>query len=293
MEPELELLRTVFFIKNPFTAKIAHKKKVIENGTLRLSLLLRFFSEEEELLLLIRNMFKNIFGSNPGETAKERLASALEKTSEVLSNKAKEYENDRQIREKQEKDGNENEEKNANPVNFGKIFGSVVSATKKHVADAQQLGNQIQSSATSIFKKGDYRRDLSLPLDVEALRDAEVVYVTDRIITMGHPFMQSSTDGDITPQRKLAAVGHLLNKRHAGRYMVWNLSEVEYDYSMLDDEVLPFCFPGTPSPPLGMLLKLLLSIESWLKADSRNIAVIHCLTGKGRTSTGEQIKIIF
>lgn len=30
-------------------------------------------------------------------------------------------------------------------------------------------------------------RDPSLPLDVEALQDAEVVYVTDRIITMGHP----------------------------------------------------------------------------------------------------------
>jgi tensin len=28
-----------------------------------------------------------------------------------------------------------------------------------------------------------------------------------------------------------------------------------------------------------------LSIESWLKADERNVAVLHCLTGRGRTST--------
>ena len=127
--------------------------------------------------------------------------------------------------------------------------------------------------------------DPALPLDTEALRDAEVVYITDRLITMGHPAMQSLTDGDITPNRKLTALGHLLQKRHAGKFMVWNLSEVEYDYSILDDQVLAYNFPGSPSPPLGLLLKLIFSIESWLKADALNIAVLHCLTGKGRTST--------
>ena len=97
--------------------------------------------------------------------------------------------------------------------------------------------------------------------------------------------MQSAVDGDITPERKLAAVGHLLDRRHSGHYMVWNLSELEYEYSVLSDQVMAFQFPGSPSPPLGLLLKILLSIESWLKADSRNVAVLHCLTGRGRTST--------
>ena len=26
-------------------------------------------------------------------------------------------------------------------------------------------------------------------------------------------------------------------------------------------------------------------MENWMKADERNVAVVHCLTGKGRTST--------
>ena len=120
---------------------------------------------------------------------------------------------------------------------------------------------------------------------MDALRDAEVVYITDRLITMGHPAMQSSTDGDITAERKLAAVGHLLDRRHGGRYMVWNMSEVEYEYSVLDDQVLTYQFPGSPAPPLGLMLKLLMSIESWLKSDPQNVAVLHCLTGRGRTST--------
>jgi tensin len=102
---------------------------------------------------------------------------------------------------------------------------------------------------------------------------------------MSHPAMQSTVDGTITPNRKLAAVAHLLHKRHEGRFMIWNLSEVEYDTQLLDNQVLAYSFPGSPSPPLGLLLKLLMSMESWLKADERNVAVVHCLTGKGRTST--------
>lgn len=122
-------------------------------------------------------------------------------------------------------------------------------------------------------------------MDSESLRDAEVVYLTDRLITMSHPAMQSSTNGDITPDRKLAAISHLLQKRHGGKFMVWNLSELEYDFSILQDQVMTYEFPGSPSPPLGMMLKILLSVESWLKADERNVAVMHCLTGRGRTST--------
>ncbi len=171
---------------------------------------------------------------------------------------------------------------------------SIAESTKHIVEEAQRTIEKeqarIQATAPSLFSRGGgddkpYKRDLGLPLDVEALRDAEVVYITDRIVTLSHPYMQSTTDGDVTANRKLAAVGHLLQQRHGGRYMVWNISEVEYDTSVLDDQVLMYKFPGSPSPPLGLLLKLLMSLESWLKADERNVAVIHCLTGRGRTST--------
>ncbi|KAL3775396.1 hypothetical protein ACHAW5_009953 [Stephanodiscus triporus] len=178
---------------------------------------------------------------------------------------------------------------------LGSIRGwtsAIAESTMGVVSEAQRALEteqaRIRESAPSLFGgtgSGGRARDLGLPLDVEALRDAEVVYVTDRIVTMGHPHTQSSVDGDVTPQRKLAAIGHMLRKRHGGRYMVWNLSEVEYDASMLDDQVLTYKFPGSPSPPLGLLLKLLMSMESWLKADPRNVAVVHCLTGRGRTST--------
>lgn len=115
--------------------------------------------------------------------------------------------------------------------NLGNWGTNILESTKHIVEETKQTLEKeqarIQANAPSLFSRGGpYKRDINLPLDVEALRDAEVVYITDRIVTLSHPYMQSTTDGDITPDRKLAAVGHLLQKRHGGRYMVWNLSEV-------------------------------------------------------------------
>uniref|UniRef100_A0A7S1BY77 Phosphatidylinositol-3,4,5-trisphosphate 3-phosphatase n=1 Tax=Corethron hystrix TaxID=216773 RepID=A0A7S1BY77_9STRA len=112
----------------------------------------------------------------------------------------------------------------------------------------------------------------------------ELVYLTERVVGCGHPALPSEKIGDLTGLRKLQALARFLKRRHGeGRYMVWNLSELDYDTRLLDDNVLTYKFPGHPSPPLGLLVKLLLSIESWLNSDPRNVAVIHCLTGRGRT----------
>ena len=171
------------------------------------------------------------------------------------------------------------------------MWSSVVENTKRAAEDAVVATKDVvETSRTNLerqfhIKKGFYKRDIKLPLDVEALRDAEVVYITDRIITMSHPAKPSNVNSAITAERKLAAIAHLLDRRHDGRYLCWNLSEVNYDISILNDQVLTFSFPGSPSPPLGLLLKLLVSLENWMKADERNVAVVHCLTGKGRTST--------
>jgi hypothetical protein len=183
----------------------------------------------------------------------------------------------------------DNTEENPQPLTdrLKKGWGTVLQVTRQVVQEAKEVVEKEQYRIAARLQDPDRprRRDPSLALDVEALEDAEVVYITDRIITLSHPASQSAVDGSITPARKLSAIAHLLQKRHGGRFMLWNLSEIEYDVSIFDDQVLLFSFPGSPSPPLGLLLKLLISMESWLKADDRNVAVVHCLTGKGRTST--------
>ncbi len=105
----------------------------------------------------------------------------------------------------------------------------------------------------------------------------DLTYITNRIISMGYP---------VDPKQKLSAndYARFLNSRHGQNYIVWDLSEQPYDASSFPSRVTHI-FPGHPSPPLHMLFKISTSIENWLNADSQNVAIIHCATGKGRTAT--------
>ncbi|KAH3744016.1 phosphatidylinositol 3,4,5-trisphosphate 3-phosphatase and dual-specificity protein phosphatase PTEN [Pelomyxa schiedti] len=104
--------------------------------------------------------------------------------------------------------------------------------------------------------------------------DMDVSYITDRVLAMG------------SPARKVVEIAEFLNGRHPGHYMVWNLSiEIEYDYSAFGNKVLLVGFPDHHAPPLGHLWAVVLQMDAWLKADSRNVAVMHCHAGRGRTGT--------
>jgi len=187
--------------------------------------------------------------------------------------------------------------------NVSKGWHTFTESAKKGVAAAQEAVELEQKRLELLVSQRNapkyYSRELRLPLDVPALKAAEVVYVTDRIISMSHPALpttnnnnSNNSNDNISGERKLAAVAHLLEKRHgSGNVMIWNLSEVS-DYhkhasAVLErvGPVMAFSFPGSPAPPLGLWLQLLLSLERWLQASSDNVAVVHCLTGKGRTST--------
>uniref|UniRef100_M4BD47 Phosphatidylinositol-3,4,5-trisphosphate 3-phosphatase n=1 Tax=Hyaloperonospora arabidopsidis (strain Emoy2) TaxID=559515 RepID=M4BD47_HYAAE len=110
-------------------------------------------------------------------------------------------------------------------------------------------------------------------------------YITENIVAMGFPNMNMGTTRTLLKDNPIDLVAMYLNGNHNGQYMIWNLSEETYDNSYFDNQVLEFKFPGHPAPPLGLAFKLCSSIESWLEADAKNVAAVHCLTGKGRTGT--------
>ncbi|RLN67216.1 hypothetical protein BBJ29_001300 [Phytophthora kernoviae] len=110
-------------------------------------------------------------------------------------------------------------------------------------------------------------------------------YINENIVAMGFPNMNLGTNRTLLKDNPIDLVAMYLNGKHGGHYMIWNLSEETYDYGYFDNQVLEFNFPGHPAPPLGLMFKICSSIESWLQADEKNLAAIHCLTGKGRTGT--------
>lgn len=118
---------------------------------------------------------------------------------------------------------------------------------------------------------------------VSISQSLDLVYITENIISMAFPY-DFKEKGIVENGNDIRIVSRYLNRKHAGHFMVWNISEEGYDYSLFENQVLEYKFPGHPAPPLGLLFKICTSIESWLDADDRNVAVVHCLTGKGRTA---------
>ena len=160
--------------------------------------------------------------SNWAENAKSSMTQALEKTGDALSKaatnagkSARSHDNRPSATAGGEGDGNEDEEQKQSAYdqptiaaipdkrqemlqNLSQGWSSVVKTTKASMKQAEQkveasLKQAEEKVKTRLSKARAtfYKRDPSLPLDVEALKDAEVVYITDRIITMGHPASES------------------------------------------------------------------------------------------------------
>jgi len=111
--------------------------------------------------------------------------------------------------------------------------------------------------------------------------DLDLTYVTKNIIAMTTPGVKTDT---IT-RNSLDEVARFLDHFHKDHYMVWNLSPDKYDYKKLQNKVMEYPIPEAHSPSLDSLLGILRAIDSWLKTDPENVAVIQSNCGRGRAGT--------
>eukprot|EP01105_Mastigella_eilhardi_P024183 TRINITY_DN6268_c0_g1_i1.p1 TRINITY_DN6268_c0_g1~~TRINITY_DN6268_c0_g1_i1.p1 ORF type:complete len:591 (+),score=125.23 TRINITY_DN6268_c0_g1_i1:125-1774(+) len=78
-------------------------------------------------------------------------------------------------------------------------------------------------------------------------------------------------------------VRQLLQTYHPDSFLILNLSEEGYDYDKFDNQIIEMPFPDHHAPPLHLLFNIIKMLDSWINAAPRNVAVIHCKGGKGRT----------
>ncbi|KAI3970855.1 hypothetical protein MKX01_024502 [Papaver californicum] len=110
--------------------------------------------------------------------------------------------------------------------------------------------------------------------------DLDMSYITDRILAMSFPSERMRA----MYRNPLWQVKSVLDMRHAGHYKIYNLCvEESYDPSHFHGRVEMFPFDDNHVPPLNMVKLFCESVRSWLSGDPQNIAVIHCMAGKGRT----------
>ena len=148
------------------------------------------------------------------------------------------------------------------------------------------LMNGMGVSATELQQNGQSDATHDGPVrKLPSERQLDINYITENILTMSFPYDIRTRPRGQKSWNDINLVAAYLRQKHGGHYMIWNVSEDPYDYSLFDNQVLEYKFPGHPAPPLGLLFKICAAIESWIEADKNNVAIVHCLTGKGRTGS--------
>jgi len=109
--------------------------------------------------------------------------------------------------------------------------------------------------------------------------DLDLTYISDRIIAMGYP----ATGLESIYRNRLADVRKFLNERHQSHYKVYNLCSERQCAAECFSVSACYPFDDHNCPPFDMLCKLMADMEAYLAQDAKNVAVIHCKAGKGRT----------
>eukprot|EP00026_Physarum_polycephalum_P002971 Phypoly_transcript_02980.p1 GENE.Phypoly_transcript_02980~~Phypoly_transcript_02980.p1 ORF type:complete len:760 (+),score=184.73 Phypoly_transcript_02980:180-2459(+) len=115
--------------------------------------------------------------------------------------------------------------------------------------------------------------------DEEASVNIDLTYITDRVLAMSFP----ATGIEAAWRNDIQDVCRLLQTKHKNNFLVFNLSERDYEYDLLDNQIVCFPFKDHHAPPLHIIFQIIFNIDSWLKANPQHVAIVHCIGGKGRT----------
>ncbi|XP_074160939.1 phosphatidylinositol 3,4,5-trisphosphate 3-phosphatase TPTE2-like [Sminthopsis crassicaudata] len=112
--------------------------------------------------------------------------------------------------------------------------------------------------------------------------DLDLTYITDNVIAMSFP----SSGGRSLYRNPIKEVARFLDTKHPDHYKIYNLcSERTYNPSYFHNRVERFPIDDHNVPTIIDMLKFVDSVFEWMETDPKNIIVVHCMGGKGRTGT--------
>lgn len=107
----------------------------------------------------------------------------------------------------------------------------------KHASSLMSGISEISSVATDtlkeVKKEAAKKTAEKHPVDVESL---DFTYVSENIVAMAFPYNPEKRK--MKGGNNINLVSQYMSEKHAGRFMIWNISEDTYDYSKFGDQVL-------------------------------------------------------
>ncbi|XP_049335826.1 tensin isoform X5 [Astyanax mexicanus] len=137
--------------------------------------------------------------------------------------------------------------------------------------------------STKSFKSTDSRRRPSRTLSlIQAMEDSyevDLVYITERIISLSFPGGVDEHSYGV----HLRDVITMLRSKHQQHYLLLNLSERRHDITKLNPKVLDFGWPDHHAPALDKICSICKAMDTWLNADPHHVVVLHNKGNRGRT----------
>eukprot|EP01100_Stratorugosa_tubuloviscum_P004103 TRINITY_DN200_c1_g2_i1.p1 TRINITY_DN200_c1_g2~~TRINITY_DN200_c1_g2_i1.p1 ORF type:complete len:377 (+),score=137.40 TRINITY_DN200_c1_g2_i1:21-1151(+) len=110
--------------------------------------------------------------------------------------------------------------------------------------------------------------------------DLDLSYITDKIIAMGFP--SESVEGIY--RNPYSEVIRFLDFKHKDHFKVYNLcSERSYEHAKFYNRVGVYPFDDHNAPPFELIFNFCKDVEEWFNQHEKNVVVVHCKAGKGRT----------
>lgn len=119
--------------------------------------------------------------------------------------------------------------------------------------------------------------------------DLDITYVTSRVCGMSFP----ASGFEQMYRNNINDVAEFLDHKHPEGYLIFNLSNRKYDYKKFHDMVIEKKWEDHHSPAMHILFEVCEDMHKFLKKDVKNIVIVNCNAGKGRTGTSIACYLMF